>query len=107
MIFLLVIGGVVLVAQKAGSKEAKESDLESLGVPQAVVEKAEKVGEEVLGVASKVLPIEKKLTGTDTKTLIEQQTDQILESIRKLPEQEAKKIKKELLLDFCQQALED
>lgn len=109
VLFIAFIGLMIFAAQhyRVRLKSAVDS-----GDTIASFQPKEEVkwfGEKVLGMATKILPSEILNFGVnqDTETFLRNQTDQILETVKHLPAAEAEKIKKELIRDFCQRALND
>lgn len=119
-IFLVAVAGIILVlAGKvfADWRATKAIKGESIKLPtQAVVDKFEEVGQDVLGRAVEILPgaplptaqgsqVKEKIVETETTKIIESQTKEIMEIIKQLPQKQVDQIKKQIFKDFCQQVL--
>ena len=104
-------GAVVIVGAKkiAGSPERKVISLPAIPVEQTL----ESLGEDVLGGVAENLPgvlgIKKKVNQGETEPIekpvenVQNQTQQLLESIKKLPQDQLEAIKKQLFKEFCEQ----
>lgn len=126
ILLLFLAGGVVFWGVTAFAKwqESKKVAGESIKIPtELVTEKVEDLGEKVLGKAAEVLPgsekikekenvIEKEniqtqteVQNTETTKILENQTREIIEILKQLPEEQLKQIKKQVFKDFCQEIM--
>lgn len=87
----LLLGAAAIVL--TGAKKITSQN-KSISLPQIPIEK---IGEAVLGSAAHSLPINQPVEN------VQSQTQQLLESIKKLPADQLEAIKKQLLKEFCEQ----
>ena len=130
-IFIIVIVALVIISlAKAVADWQNQSKVagESTSLPQLPIkEKIEDLGEKILGKTIKVLPGAPKLEEVDqvnqdnqvnreaqeTEPIeepvknVQQQTQVLIEAIKKLPEDQVEAIKKQLYKEFCEVLLEE
>jgi len=117
-IFLLGLAALLIIAFAKGLADWQAQSKvagESVSLPQASIkEKIEDLGEKVLGKAIRVLPGAPDL-GVDQETEpieepvknVQQQTQTLIEAIKKLPEDQLEAIKKQIQKEFCEGALNE
>lgn len=102
-------------------KEEKQVAGEQIKVPTEIItDKIEDVGQEILGKTIEILPgseqlkkelqtesqkISEKSVSESTTITIEKQTQEIIEILKQLPQEQLKQVKKQIFQDFCQQML--
>lgn len=122
LIRILIIGFVALLTvifTKSLADWRNQSKVvgESIDI-QPVSEKLEKVGEDVLGKAVSLLPgapqlEEKGQTKQETEPIeqpvknVQQQTELLIEAIKKLPEDQIEAIKKQIYKEVCEGVLKE
>lgn len=112
LIALLVVAAVRSLTKQESIQKAL---ITSLGL--SVKEKVSEFSENVLGTAVKFLPDapdwEGERDGQEIEPIkqpaekIRQQTEALLESIKKLPQDQVRAIKKQIYQDFCQRLIEE
>ena len=118
----LLIGGKVFADWQAKKKALGQDSSLSVG---KIGEKISDIGENVLGKAVEVLPVNKELkekvisveslpsdsqsSGQNTTQTekVEIKTQEIIEIIKELPAEQLENIKKQIFKDFCQSILEE
>lgn len=96
-------------------RDKKGASAQVLGLSKLPIEEELKdFGEKILGVAIKKIKPEKQSDQeqegepiTQPTENIQNQTNQLMESIKRLPEDQIKAIKKQIYKDFCQQLIEE
>ena len=107
-----------------GRREKRKAAGKTISLPtEQIGEKIENVGENVLGRVIKILPRSEKLeekikeeeeqekgegqkeTKRETIKIIETQTKEIIEIIKKMPADQVKQIKRQIFKEFCQEIL--
>jgi len=123
---IIIVGGLVFWGIEAFARwqETKKVAGASIGLPtEGIAQKIEDFGEKVLGKAVEVLPgrekikesvVENENQTTKTKIeiqpkeatkILENQTKEIIEILKQLPEEQLKQIKKQIFKDFCQEIM--
>jgi len=121
---IIVVGGLTFWGIEAFAKWRKTKKVAgaSVMVPtEEITQKVEDFGEKVLGKAIEILPggekikeKEKVIEGETTKIeiqpdqapkILENQTKEIIEILKQLPEEQLKQIKKQIFKDFCQEVM--
>jgi len=121
---IIVVGGLIFWGVEAFAKwrETKRVAGTSVTVPtEEITQKVEDFGEKVLGKAIEILPggekikekekvIEEKTTKIEVQPdqapkILENQTKEIIEILKQLPEEQLKQIKKQIFKDFCQEVM--
>lgn len=121
-VFLLGLAALVIIALAsavANWQTQQKVAGESTGLPQLPIkEKIENLGEEVLGRAIKALPGAPEITTEEevvqeTEPIeepvknVQEQTQTLIEAIKKLPEDQVEAIKKQLYKEFCEGILQE
>jgi len=122
---IVVVGGLTFLCVEAFGRwrETKRVAGVSVGLPtEEITQKIEDFGEKVLGRAVEILPGGDKIKeikeeekenktgkievqpGEATK-ILENQTKEIIEILKQLPEEQLKQIKKQIFKDFCQEIM--
>jgi len=118
-IFLLGLAALLIIALAKGLADWQAQSKvagESVSLPQvSVKEKLEDLGEDILGKAVKFLPgapdLEVDQVSQETEPIeepvknVQQQTQTLIEAIKKLPEDQLEAIKKQIQKEFCEGAL--
>jgi len=126
IVIIVIIGGLTFWGVEAFAKWREEKKItgDSVGFPtDEITQKIEDFGEKVLGRAVEVLPggeknkeREKVIKNETTKIeiqpgeatkVLENQTKEIIEILKQLPEEQLKQIKKQIFKDFCQEIMEE
>jgi CMP-2-keto-3-deoxyoctulosonic acid synthetase len=121
---IVAIGGLTFWGIEAFAKwrETKKVVGASVTVPaEEITQKVEDFGEKVLGKAIEILPggekikekekvIEEETTKIEIQPdkapkILENQTKEIIEILKQLPEEQLKQIKKQIFKDFCQEVM--
>jgi len=122
---IIVVGGLIFWGVEAFVKwrGTRRVAGESIKFPtETVTEKIEDLGEKVLGKAVEILPggnkikeiKEEEKEGKTAKIeiqpdqapkILENQTKEIIEILKQLPEKQLKQIKKQIFKDFCQEIM--
>lgn len=106
---------VFVVMAFAKWRDKKGASAQVLGLSKLPIEEELKdFGEKILGVAIKKIRPEKQSDQeqesepiTQPTENIQNQSNQLMESIKRLPEDQIKAIKKQIYKDFCQQLIEE
>jgi len=125
IVIIIMVGGLVFWGVGAFVKwrETKRVAGASVSLPtEGITQKIEDFGEKVLGRAVEILPggdkvkeikEEEKENKTDkieiqagqATKILENQTKEIIEVLKQLPEEQLKQIKKQIFKDFCQEIM--
>ena len=126
IVVVIIVGGLTFWGASGFVRwrETKKVAGESIEIPtETVTEKIEELGEKVLGKAVEILPggekikEGKKVVENQTQTtkieiqpnqatkILENQTKEIIEVLKQLPEEQLKQIKKQIFKDFCQEIM--
>lgn len=111
-VFLMLAGKVFVDWQATKKVKGESTNLPA----QAVVDKLEEAGQNVLGKVVEILPgtplptgqegqVKEKVTEKETTKIIETQTKEMIEIIKQLPQSQLDQIKKQIFKDFCQEVL--
>lgn len=113
---IICVGGLTFLGATAFIRwqEAKKVAGESIKLPtESVTEKIEELGEQVLGKAVDILPGDEKIKEkekivekeTETTKILETQTKEIIEILKRVPEEQLKQIRKQIFKDFCEEVM--
>lgn len=120
-IFLLGLAALLIIVLAKGLADWQTQQKvagESISLPRLPIkEKIEDFGEKVLGKAIKVLPgapdLEVNQEDQETEPIeepvsnVQQQTEALIEAIKKLPQDQLEATKKQLYKEFCEGALKE
>lgn len=122
-IFFLGIAALLIIALAKGLADWQAQSKvtgESTGLPQvSIKEKVEDFGEKVLGRAIKALPGAPELPTEEDEVVqetepieepvknVQEQTQTLIEAIKKLPEDQLEAIKKQLYQEICEGVLKE
>lgn len=117
-IFLLGLAALLIIALAKGLADWQSQTKVAGGstsLPQLPIkEKIENLGEKVLGKAIRLLPGAPDLEiGQETEPIeepvnnIQQQTEALIEAIKKLPQDQLEATKKQIYKEFCEGALKE
>ena len=120
---IIIVGGLTFWGIEAFAKwrEAKGVAGTSVTVPtEEITQKVEDFGEKVLGKAVNILPgrdkikeikeeedreVKIEIQPDQAPKILENQTKEIIEILKQLPEEQLKQIKKQIFKDFCQEVM--
>ena len=117
-IFLLGLAALLIIALAKGLADWQGQQRvagESVSLPQvSVKEKLEDLGEDILEKAIKILPgapdleIDQEAEPIEEPVKnVQQQTEVLIETIKKLPEDQIEAIKKQIYKEFCEGVLKE
>jgi len=120
-ILLLGLAALLIIALVKGLVDWQNQSKvvgESISMPQLPIkEKIEDLGEEILGETIKILPgapdLEISQSDQETEPIeqpienVQQQTEALIEAIKKLPQDQLKATKKQIYEEFCEGALHE
>ncbi len=122
ILIVILVAGLTVWGANAFIKWWEEKKVAGVSIKlptESITEKAEELGEKVLGKTVEILPgsekikekiIEKEtskveIQNSETTKKLEIQTKEIIEILKQLPEEQLKQIRKQIFKDFCQEVM--